>query len=324
MRRTTATRNASIAVKGAAAVSAMAVLSACGGATSQDVAGDDETVRIAVNGWVGYEASAAVLSYLLEEEMGVKVDQQKIDEQPSWQGLNDGDLDVILENWGHEDLMEQYGPDGNGTVVDGGPNGNTGTLGWYVPKYLVDEKPELATWEGIRDNTDLFTTPESGDKGEFLAADPAFVTQDQGMINHFDMDLKIVHAGSEAAQITEMQGRYEKEEPFLAYFYDPQWLQSEIDLVHVEFPEYEEGCADDEEDVSCGYPQYDLNKIFSKEFADAGSPAYELLKNWEWTNEDQNEVAKMIADDGMDPEEAAEKWVTDNGDVWQDWIPADA
>ncbi|WP_017556364.1 glycine betaine ABC transporter substrate-binding protein [Nocardiopsis baichengensis] len=327
MRRTTSPispRTASFALKGVAAASAVAMLSACGGATSGDVSGSDETVNIAVNGWVGYEASAAVLAHLLEEEAGVKVEQKKLDEQPSWQGLNDGDLDVIVENWGHEDLMEQYGPDGNDTVVDGGPNGNIGTLGWYVPEYLVDDKPELATWEGIKDNTDLFQTPESGDKGEFLAADPAFVTQDQGMINHFEMDLEIVHAGSEAAQITEMQERYEEEEPFLAYFYDPQWLHNELDLVHVEFPEYEDGCAEDEDDVSCGYPEYDLNKIFRKDFAEEGSVAYQLLDNWKWTNEDQNAVAKMIADEGMDPEEAAEKWVTDNGDVWKEWIPADA
>ncbi|MFD0774422.1 glycine betaine ABC transporter substrate-binding protein [Streptomonospora algeriensis] len=314
-------------LKGAAVAAGLALATTSCAATSDDVSSGgsgDETVRMAVNGWVGYEASAAVLTHLLENEMGVDVEQKQIDEQPSWQGLNDDDLDVIVENWGHEDLMKQYGPEGNGTVVDGGSTGNVGTLGWYLPQYLVDEHPELKTWKGVKENTDLFKTPESGDKGEFLAADPAFVTQDQGMINHFDMDLKIVHAGSEAAQISEMRKRYENEEPYLAYFYEPQWLHNHLDMVHVEFPEYTEGCAENEDDVSCGYPEYDLNKIFRKGFAEEDSPAYRMLKNWNWSNADQDKVATMIADKGMSAEEAAKSWAEDNKDVWQEWIPENA
>ena len=29
----------------------------------------------------------------------------------------------------------------------------------------------------------------------------------------------------------------------------------------------------------------------------------------------------MIADEGMDPTEAAEVWVNENPDVWQEWLP---
>ncbi|CAM3765419.1 ABC transporter substrate-binding protein [Nocardiopsis rhodophaea] len=311
------------AAKAAAAASALVFASSCA-AQPGGGAGGGDSVRMAINGWVGYKASAAVLTYLLENELDVKVEQRQIDEQPSWQGMNDGDIDVIVENWGHEDLMKQYGPEGNDTVVDGGPNGNKGTLGWYVPKYLLEEYPDINTYQGVKKNAEIFKTAESGDKGEFLAGDPGFVTQDQGMINHFDMDLKIVYAGSEAAQITTMRKKYDNKEPFLAYFYEPQWLHNELDLEHVEFPEYEEGCADDEDDVSCGYPDYDLNKIFRKGFVEENSEAYQLLKNWKWTNDDQNQVAEMIAQQEMDREEAAQKWVEENKDVWESWIPESA
>ena len=46
----------------------------------------------------------------------------------------------------------------------------------------------------------------------------------------------------------------------------------------------------------------------------------DLIKNFNWTNEDQNAVAKYIAEDGMDPDEAAEKWVDDNQDKVDAWL----
>ncbi|OOC57338.1 MULTISPECIES: ABC transporter substrate-binding protein [Nocardiopsis] len=299
------------------------MVSSCAVRTDQ-VVRDPDTVRMALNGWVGYEASAEVLAYVLREEMGYEVQLLRTAEQASWQALDQGALDVIVENWGHEDLMETYGPEGNGTVVDGGPTGNEGVIGWYVPAYVAEEYPEITTLEGLREHTDIFRTAETGDKGEFLGGAPGFVTQDQGMINAFDLDLEIVYAGSEVSQITEVRRRYADEEPVLFYFYDPQWLQEELDLVKIDLPAHEPGCADDPDHVPCDYPVYDLNKIFRAGFVEEDGPAYRFLDNWTWTNEDQNQVARMIADEGLDPSEAAERWVENNPDVWRDWLPEGA
>lgn len=299
---------------------ALVMVSSCAVRTDQ-IARDPNTVRIAVNGWVGYEASAEVLANILREEMGYEVQLVRVDEQPSWQALDQGVMDVIVENWGHEDLYELYGPDGNGTAVDGGPNGNEGVIGWYVPAYLAEEIPEITTLEGLKANTDLFQTAQTGDKGEFLAGAPGFVSQDQGMINAFDLDLEIVYAGSEAAQITEVRRRYANQEPVLFYFYDPQWFQEEVDLVKVDFPDYHDGCDANLDDVPCDYPVYDLNKIFRAGFVEEDDYAYRFIDNWKWTNSQQNEVAQMIADEGVSPPEAAETWVDENRDVWEKWLP---
>jgi glycine betaine/proline transport system substrate-binding protein len=64
-----------------------------------------------------------------------------------------------------------------------------------------------------------------------------------------------------------------------------------------------------------------INKLFSKKFADSGSPAYDVLKNMKLTNEDQELVAKAIAGDKQDPEEAGADWVKDNQDKVQAWLP---
>ncbi|RCV50786.1 ABC transporter substrate-binding protein [Marinitenerispora sediminis] len=285
---------------------------------------DPDTVRIALNAWVGYEADAAVVGYLLEHELGYQVQLVQIDEQPAWQALDQGAVDVILENWGHEDLMRTYGPEGNGTVVDGGPTGNVGQIGWYLPRYLVEEYPGIDTPEGLREHADVFRTPESGDRGQFLAGAPGFVTSDQGLINHFDLPFEIVFAGSEAAQLTEVRNRYERGDPVLFYSQDPSWVQNDLDLVRVRFPEWTQGCDTDPEDVSCDYPRYELNKVFRAGFARDGGAAYELIRDWTWSNADQNAVAQLIADDRLDPEDAAARWVAEHPDVWRPWIPEEA
>ena len=108
----------------------------------------------------------------------------------------------------------------------------------------------------------------------------------------------------------------------LGYFYDPQWFMSEVPLVKVDLPPYEPGCDVPPEEVDCDYPEYNLDKIASKEFMDSGTPAAELVENFEWTNEDQNIVAKYIAQDGMSQEDAAEKWIEDNPDMVESWLPS--
>ena len=131
----------------------------------------------------------------------------------------------------------------------------------------------------------------------------------------------MVVGGSEAALIQSFRSAEENKTWLLAYFYEPQWFFDEMDLQRVTLPPYEEGCDADAAKVDCDYPPYALNKLIGTEFADSGSPAVDLIKNFEWTNEDQNLVSKYIAEDGMDPDEAAQKWIDDNPDKVDAWLP---
>lgn len=58
----------------------------------------------------------------------------------------------------------------------------------------------------------------------------------------------------------------------------------------------------------------------SLEFAESGSPAHDLVRNFSWTNDDQNLVAKYIAEDKMSLEDAAAKWVEENRDKVDAWL----
>lgn len=313
-------RLAGISLSTAAALA----LTACGGAKVESSeagdSGDCGTFTIAINPWVGYEANAAVIAHVAETELGCTVVKKDLKEEIAWQGFGTGQVDAIVENWGHDDLKKKYIEDQK-TAVDAGSTGVEGVIGWYVPPWMAEEYPDITDWNNLNKYASLFETTESGGKGQLLDGDPSFVTNDEALVKNLELDYKVVYAGSEPALIQAFRQAEKEKKPVLGYFYDPQWFLSEVELVKVNLPEYQEGCDADPEKVACDYPVYDLDKIVSKSFADANGPAYQLVNNFTWTNEDQNLVARYIAQDNMSPEEAAKKWVEANKDKVEAWLP---
>jgi glycine betaine/proline transport system substrate-binding protein len=312
-----------------AAVLALA-LTGCGGAkvgssgTSADAAGSGSvkpcgTVNLAVNPWVGYEADAAVVGYLAKTKLGCNVVTKNLTEQVSWQGFGTGEVDVILENWGHEDLKKQY-IETQKVAVEVGPNGNQGVIGWYLPPWMAQKYPDITDWRNLNKYADLFKTSESGGKGQLLDGDPSYVTNDAALVKNLQLNFKVVTAGSEPALIQSFRTAQAQQKPLLAYFYSPQWFLNEMPLVKVNLPKWTAGCDTDPAKVACDYPLYTLDKIVSKKFADSGSPAYTLVKNFQWTNEAQNVVAKSIAQDKLTPDAAAKKWLDAHTDQVKQWL----
>jgi glycine betaine/proline transport system substrate-binding protein len=313
----------------AAGIAALGLaLTGCGGAKVGDgsagakgTAGPGKcgTFNIAVNPWVGYEANAAVVAHVARHELGCKVTAKNLKEEISWQGFGTGEVDVVLENWGHDDLKKKY-ITGQKSGVSAGSTGNRGVIGWYVPPWLAKAHPDVLDWKNLNKYADRFKTSESDGKGQVLDGDPSFVTNDEALVKNLKLDFKVVYAGSEAALIQAFRKAEKNREWAIGYFYEPQWFLSEVPLVKVNLPAYKAGCDTDAAKVACDYPAYDLDKIVSAKFAASGSPAYGLVKKFRWTNEDQNAVAKYIAVDKMSAEAAAKKWVEANPRKVDAWI----
>jgi glycine betaine/proline transport system substrate-binding protein len=282
-------------------------------------AGDKGGVKMMVNEWVGAAANVAVAQCLLQQ-MGYKVETSTLAEEVAWQGFETGDVDVILENWGHPELEKKYIQETK-LATDGGPMGVKGIIGWYVPKWMVDKYPDITDWNNLNKYADLFKTSESGDKGQFLGASPAFVQYDEALIANLKLNYKVVFSGSEAASITAFQQATKNQTPLIGYFYDPQWLLNEIELVQVKLPPWTEGCDADLKKVACDYPAYTLNKIIRTKWLESAGDAGTFIKNFKWGNADQNSVADAITNKNMKELEAAKVWIDANPTVWQAWIP---
>jgi len=305
------------------AAAAALMLSACGGGgISNNTSSSGKscgTFNIAVNPWTGYVADAYVVGQLAQEKLGCTVSYKDVKEEVGWQGMASGTIDTILENWGHQDLVDKYIKQQK-TVEDAGQTGNQGIIGWYVPPWMVQKYPDITNWQNLNKYASLFKTSESGGKGQLLDGDPSYVTNDEALVKNLHLNYQVVVGGSEAALIQSFRSAEKNHTPLLAYFYEPQWFFSEVKLQRVHLPKYTPGCDSDPAKVACDYPPYHLNKLISTKFADSGSPAVTLVKNFQWTNDDQNKVAEYIAKDGMKPADAAQKWIDANPDLVNQWL----
>ncbi|MEV0617936.1 ABC transporter substrate-binding protein [Nonomuraea sp. NPDC050404] len=297
------------------------LLAGCsGGEPETAAAGAKGTVNMDIHAWVGYEAQAAVMAHLLENELGYKVNKRPIKEDQSWRDFESGKVDVIVESWGHNDWKKEFIEEKK-VALSAGLTGNKGVIGWYVPEWMAKKYPDITDYRNLNKYASLFRTEKTGNAGQVLDGDPTFVTNDEAIVKNLKLNYKVVYSGSEAALIKAAQEATKNRTPLLMYFYEPQWLFTKVKLVKVALPAYAVGCDDQPSKVACDYPPYLLDKIVSRRFAETGGQAYELVRNFNWTNDDQNVVAGLMVNEKLSAEDAAERWVAENKIVWKDWIP---
>jgi len=311
------------AVAAGAAIAAAAVL-VVGTAGASNKAGCG-TITLNEQAWAGSTANTYVVKAALEKYLGCKVKITQIAEIPVYQALANGKTDAVLEDWQHVDQYNQYIHQQH-TVVMGGPNGVVGHIGWYIPTYLMKQHPEFKTWKGLKGKESLFKSPESGSQGMFLGGDPSYVQKDQQLIQALKLNFKFVSVGAEPAQVARWSSLYKQHKPVIFYWYTPQFLNTEFQLSEVQLPARFKGCVDDAKsggDVKkyrCAYDKTIIEKVFSKKFANSGNPAFKALKRFNWSNADQEIVAKWIAGDHMNPDKAGQKWIAQNTAKVKKWF----
>jgi glycine betaine/proline transport system substrate-binding protein len=311
------------------------VVAACGGdgEGSGDGDGDGggggtETITLIVNPWTASRLNAEVAANIIESELGNPVEITEVNENDAmFTGMADGTLDAVLEIWpsGVTDAETAYFDDG--TVVNLGDLGAVGKIGWFVPQYVIDEHPELATWEGFQDPevASLFATAETGENGRFLGTDPSYSQYDEQIIENLGLPLQVVFSGSEPATVAELDARVAAEEPIVMYWWTPTAAVSAYDLVNVTLPEPTEECAASaaagDGGVDCDYPEDVLFKAASGMLEEKDANVFAFLEAFTMTTEDQLGMLPAVEIDGEEPAEVAAEWVSANEDVWSAWLP---
>jgi glycine betaine/proline transport system substrate-binding protein len=287
--------------------------------------GDKITIKLAENSWTGSSINVNVAKILLEEQLGYKVEIVTLDENAQWAALGSGDLSASLEVWpsGHADNVKKY-IDEQKVVENLGPLGVVGKISWYVPTYMVEQHADLATWEGFTkpENDALFKTAETGEKGQFLAGDPAWVQYDEDIIKNLKLDLQVVRVGSEQAVLAAVDSAYSRKEPILFYFWTPHSVHAKYKLTPVKLPDYSDACyaKAKEGGVACDYPQDVLFKIAWSGLKEKAPDAYQLLKNMKYTNDDQIGMIAAVDTDKKKADEAARAWLGAHENVWKAWL----
>ena len=306
----------------ALAASLALVLSACSSTatkSTEKVLGDCGKWGIAMHAWVGYTASAQVVAEIAKKELGCEITQTSLGEAGvTYDAMEAGSVDLVIEDWGGGRWKEWVD---RGAIQEVGPDGNTGVIGMYVASWMVEKYPDITDSKNLNKYATLFKTADSGGKGAWYEGPPGYTTIGEKMIAANKLNYKAISTGSEAALIDVINKAETNKTPAIFYWWEPHILFVKYPGLlksRVNFP------ANDWTDAAkatglTDYPSLPLIKLATTKLMNSGSPFATLVKNFSWTNLDQNSVAADI-DGGMDAAAAAQKWIDANPDKVKAWL----
>ena len=278
------------------------------------------TWGMAMHAWNGYTASAQVVTEVAKAQ-GCTINQTTLQEAGvTYDAMEAGTVDVIIEDWGGGRWQKWVD---RGKVVVVGSNGNIGKIGMFVAPWMVAKYPGITDSKNLNKYASLFKTADSGGKGAWYEGPPGYTTIGEKMITANKLNFKAISTGSEAALISTITKAEKNKKPALIYWWEPSTLFVKVkglDKARVNFPKSDWSDAAKASGLT-DYPATDLQKLATKKLMSSGSVFATIVKNFKWTNADQNSVAADI-EGGMKPAAAAQKWIKANPAKVKAWLKA--
>ena len=312
----------------AAEVVAVATTAAPAAAEAPAVAAADSSdpIKLPIHNWSSQIAGVYAVGAILEA-VGASVEYISADSSAVYTAMCEGDMDVVHEVWeGAFGVPFQEQVDA-GCVIDAATHDAKTREDWWYPDYVEDVCPGLPDWEALNDCADLFTTPDSGGKGRFLGGPVDWLKGDQERVEGLGMNFIVENAGTAGALWAALEAASANNEPIVLFNWTPNFIEAVYDGKFIEFPEFADECRTDaswginpETTHDCGNPKDGYLKIGVWEgLPDKWPNAYGVIQNINFTNLDVAQFAMFVDTDGMEPEDAAAKWLADNCARWTGW-----
>ena len=290
-------------------------------------ADSDDPVKIPIHNWSSQIVGAHIVGKILEEK-GRSVEYVPADSQVVYTSMCEGDIDLVHEVWqgafgvSFEKVVDQ------GCVTDAATHDAKTREEWWYPDYVAEACPGLPDWKALNSCSELFVTPETEPKGRFLAGPVDWLKHDSERVEALGVNFEVVNAGSAAALWAELESASKRKKPIVLFNWTPNFIEAIYEGAFVEFPEYGADCQSDpswgmnpDMTYDCGNPKDGYLKIGVWEgFPGKYPEAYEVVRSINFTNLDVAVMAKLVDVDGMEPEDAAQKWLDDNQSKWQGWL----
>ena len=243
--------------------------------------------------------------------------------------------DIAPEFWTNQirATLAKGGEEGR-IVVAGDLLSDGAVSGFWVPAYMVEKDPSLATVAGIKANAKLFKHPEDPSRSAFMAC-PAGWTCQISTTNLFNaMDLAdygfdLVDPGSGAGLAGSMVKAYENKEAWFGYYWSPTAIMDKYDMVRVDFGtgfnrEEFENCTiieDCENPKVTDYPAAPVQTIVTTSFSKREPEVMQYLSKRSFTNMQMNQQLAWIQEEQADGDYAAEHFLLNNKAMWSQWVP---
>mgnify|MGYP001822694144 CR=1 FL=1 len=286
-----------------------------------------DPIIIVQNNWTSQLVLSTVVGKVLQG-MGYTVEYAPSDSQLQFKAIADGDMHFQVEAW--EGSMKgafekAVAEDG---MVDAGTHDAKTREEWWVPKYVADKCPGLPDWKALDKCAEIFAVAETAPKGRFVGPPADWGKNYAERVKALKMNFVAINVGQAATLWAELDAAVAKKEPVVLFNWTPNYIEAKYEGMFIDFPEPEgDKCAKDPSwginpDMvnDCGAPRSGwLKKAAWSGLADKFPAAWSVLQKINFTSAQIAGASLLVDVDGMSTEDAADKWIADNGDVIASW-----
>ena len=279
--------------------------------------------------WTSAQVQNRIAQFIVENGYGYKTDAILGGTLPNFQGLLKGDIHVDMEVW-LPNQNETWEPAvANGQVVPVGMSlGKDWQSSFVIPGYLATQYPGLKSVEDLKKDEfkKLFETTDSRGKARLVSCVVGWSceTVNSAQIEAYGLNehIHIINPGSQDAMFADLQGAYDKQEPWLGYMWGTADPALTLDLVLLEETAYSDECWNTTK--ACGYEDATILIAVHPSLTTSAPDVVQFLRNWGFNIDEYKKVAKHSADNpGIETKDAAVWYLKNNESAWSSWIPAD-
>lgn len=261
----------------------------------------EKNIALGTDDYVSNTSNTYVAKLMLEE-IGYDVEITQTDVGVEYTGLADGSTDALVGAWlptTHKSYWDEY--------KDELEKINTVTedveLGLTVPAYMKD----INSIEDLADNkNDIGEKLDWKITGISPGAGEMELTENEVMPAYGLDDWELVES-SGSAMATALSDAIDKEEPIVVTLWTPHWTFNKFDLKILDDPKGKFGEPDD------------VFSVAKDDFKEKSPAAYKFLQQFSIEQDDTQEIMVDI-EDGMDEEDAAQKFIDDHSDLKDEWL----
>ena len=286
--------------------------------------------------WPSAQATAYILSTIIENDMGYDVEIVPGSNEVIFAGMDrgKGDMDVHPNTWvpNHTHLHDQYIEDA-GTVFMSSKS-YAGTSGTFVPRYFVETYDISSIYDLTNPDIAGLLDRDGDGKGDLWIGASGWSSTNVELVKMREngySELITPTTIDENLVIAELDKYYSDEKPYALYFYSPHWLFSKYDLIQLSEPPYSDECwnmvqpkddADwyEKSSVACAWPSTYGAIAYSARLKSEYPDVAAFLDNADITESMAAEWAYALSVDKREVQEYADDWIANNRSVVDAWL----
>ncbi len=247
--------------------------------------------------WAGEIANTNVAAVILEE-MGYDVTMTAVSAAAMWEGIASRDGDAMLAAWlpgthgayfdARRDRIDMLNP-----IMEGA------RIGLMVPTYV-----EINTVAELRDHADRFNR-------EIIGIDPGagLMSATEQAMEVYGLDGFRLVEGSDATMAAALADAISNDQWVVVTGWTPHWKEVAFDLKYLDDPE-----------LVFGAEEY-VAAVARIGLSDDMPEVHAFLNSFFITPEQLGEILLWNEERGSDPRETAQRWVNENREIVNSWIP---